>query len=150
MMGNVHPVVDALLGGWAASTLFTYNSGAYLRFGGMLVDGDPGISNPTSGQWFDTTKFKVLPAFTRRTNPLQYDSVKGPRFVNVDATLSKDFNIIQERLKFELRGEAYNLLNSWTAADPNTAVTNATFGRLVSSRAGIYGRQIQFSGRFIW
>ncbi|MBI4904451.1 MAG: carboxypeptidase regulatory-like domain-containing protein [Acidobacteria bacterium] len=150
MMGNAHPVLDALLGGWAASTLFTYNSGAYLRFGGMLVDGDPGISNPTSGQWFDTSKFKVLPAFTRRTNPLQYDSVKGPRFVNVDATLSKDFNIIRERLKFELRGEAYNLLNSWTAADPNTAVTNAQFGKLVSSRAGIYGRQIQFSGRFIW
>lgn len=148
-MMNNNAVLDAIFGGWSTSTLFTYNSGAYLRFGGALADGDPGLDNPTSSQWFDTTKFKVLPAFTRRTNPLQYSNVKGPRFVNVDATLGKEFKII-ERLKFELRGEAYNLLNSWTAADPSTVPTAATFGKLFSSRAGVYGRQIQFSGRFIW
>lgn len=149
MMNNSNAFVDGVLGGWTASTLFTYNSGAYLRFPGELVDGDPGVGNPNSSQWFDTSKFKVLPPFTRRTNPLQYGDVKGPRFVNVDATLSKDFKI-REFLRFELRGEAYNLLNSWTAADPSTNVTSATFGKLVSSRAGIYGRQIQFSGRLIW
>src|SRR5437867_12090701 len=43
-MGSANPVVEAALGGWSVSGLFTYNSGAYLRFGGALVDSDPGVS----------------------------------------------------------------------------------------------------------
>ncbi|MCC6394197.1 MAG: TonB-dependent receptor [Bryobacterales bacterium] len=148
-MTAAHPVVDAILGGWSTSGLFTYNSGAYMRFGGMLVDGDPGISNPTSAKWFDTSKFKILPPFTRRTNPLQYSDVKGPRFVNFDATLAKEFPI-RERLKFELRMEAYNVLNAFTGADPNLSVTSPLFGQITSQRAGIFGRQIQYTGRIIW
>ena len=88
--------------------------------------------------------------FTRRTNPLQYDDVKAPRFVNVDTTVSKEFPIIRERLKFELRGEAYNLLNAFTGADPDVSVTSGNFGKITAERSGIYGRQIQFSGRLIW
>jgi hypothetical protein len=149
-MNNAHPVVQGILGGWSTSTLFTYNSGEYLRFGGALVDGDPGVSNPTNDRWFDTTKFRVLPAFTRRTNPLQYDSVKGPRYVNIDATLAKEFPVVGERLKFELRaGERVHQIVG-LGANPSTSVTAATFGRIVSQRGGIFGRQIQFSGRMIW
>jgi hypothetical protein len=149
-MSNVHPVVQGILGGWSTSTLFTYNSGEYLRFGSAVVDGDPGVDEPTSNQWFNTSVFKVLPAFTRRSNPLQYSNVKGPRYVNVDATLGKEFPLVGERLKFELRAEAYNLLNAFTGANPSTAVTAATFGRITTQRPGIFGRQIQFSGRLIW
>ena len=149
-MGNGNPVLEAILGGWTTSALFAYNSGSYLRFGGALVDGDPGIGEPTSGRWFDTSKFKQLPAFTRRTNPLQYSDVRAPRFVNIDTTVSKEFPLIRERLKFELRGEAYNLMNSFTGADPDVSVTSTTFGRITSQRSGLFGRQIQFSGRLIW
>jgi hypothetical protein len=148
-MNNMNPVVDAILGGWSTSGLFTYNSGAYQRFGGALVDGDPTLSGPTNERWFDTSKFKVLPAFTRRTNPLQYDSLKGPRFVNFDTTLAKEF-AIKERLKFEFRVEAYNLTNAFTGSDPDVSVTSATFGRITSQRAGLFGRQIQYSGRLVW
>jgi Carboxypeptidase regulatory-like domain len=150
-MSGGNRVLDGIFGGWAASGLFTYNSGLYLRFGGALVSGDPGIDSPTKTRWFDTSKFKQLPAFTRRDNPLQYDSVKGPNFVNIDTTLAKEFSILPEnRLKFELRGEAYNLTNRFTGADPNLTVTSATFGQITAQRAGVFGRQIQFSGRLIW
>jgi len=149
-MNDAHPVLDAIAGGWSTSTLFTFNTGQYLRFGGALVDGDPGVSEPTSNQWYDFTKVRVLPAFTRRTNPLQFDSVKGPRFVNFDATVAKEFPVWKERLKFELRGEAYNLLNAFTGANPVTDPNNVNAGRIVSQRPGVFGRQIQFSGRFIW
>lgn len=149
-LNNLNPVLDAILGGWSTSTLFTYNSGVYLRFGGALVDGNPAVDEPTSQRWFDTTKFRVLPAFTRRTNPLQYDNIRGPRMVNVDGTIGKEFPIIKEKLKFELRGEGYNLMNAFTGANPDVNVTSATFGRIVAQRAGVFGRQIQFSGRLIW
>jgi hypothetical protein len=148
-MSSVNPFVNAVLGGWNLSTLFLYASGPYLRFPGMLVSGDPGVDEPTNNRWFDQSKFAVLPAFTRRQNPLQYDSVKGPRILNFDATLAKQFSIT-ERIKFELRGEAYNLANRFTGANPDTAVTSSSFGRIVAQRAGYFGRQIQYSGRFIW
>ncbi|MEZ5402021.1 MAG: TonB-dependent receptor [Bryobacteraceae bacterium] len=148
---DMHRAADAIVGGWALSTLFTYNSGIYLRFGGMQVSGDPALDNPTNGQWFDTSKFSLLPAFTRRSNPLQFDNVKGPRFVNFDTTLAKEFSILPEnRLKFELRMEAYNLLNSFSGEDPTTNINSANFGKIVSQKRGVFGRQLQFSGRFVW
>jgi hypothetical protein len=149
-MGSAHPLLDAIFGGWSASTLFTYNSGLYLRFGGLLVDGDPTLDSPAKDRWFDTSVFRQLPPFTRRQNPLQFDDLKGPRFVNVDATVAKQFPVVTERVKFELRGEVYNLVNRFPANDPDLSVTSANFGRIVSQRAGVFGRQIQFSGRLIW
>jgi hypothetical protein len=148
-MSGGNAILDGIFGGWSISGLFTYNAGLYLRFGGALVDGDPGIDNPTKDRWFDTSKFRQLPAFTRRQNLLQYDSVKGPRYINVDSTLAKEFKVT-ERLKFELRGEAYNLANTFTGADPDVNVTSANFGKITAQRAGVFGRQIQFSGRLIW
>ena len=69
----------------------------------------------------------------------------------MDTTISKQFPILKEdRLKFELRGEAYNLTNRFPAADPDQTPTSATFGKIVAQRAGVFGRQIQFSGRLVW
>ncbi len=122
-----------------------------MRLGGVIADGDPTLSNPTSQRWFDTSKIRQLPAFTRRSNPVQYGGFTGPRFVNFDNTLAKEFKVLPEdKLKFELRFEAYNLLNAFSGENPVLAVNNANFGRIVSQKAGIFGRQIQFSGRFIF
>ena len=151
MLTNSNMLVDGVLGGWSVSGLYQINSGAFLRFGGMLATGDPALSTPTNGQWFDTTKFARLPAFTRRDNPLQYSDVKGPRYANTDLTLGKVFPIrkISEKFKFEFKVEAYNLTNSFTGADPGTDVnTTSTFGKITAQRAGILGRQVQFSGKF--
>ena len=146
-MSHMHPVVDGVLGGWGVTGLFTYNTGIPIRLGSVAVTGDPAISNPTSSRWFDTSKVSVLPAFTPRSNPIQYSDLVGPRFVNLDAVLAKQFRIV-ERVRFELRMEAYNALNAFTPADPVTSVTNASFGKTVGERAGLTGRQVQLSGRF--
>ncbi|MBM3726778.1 MAG: carboxypeptidase regulatory-like domain-containing protein [Acidobacteria bacterium] len=150
LMAGANPVVDGILGGWSVSALWTFNTGIFLRFPGMLVSGDPSLDSPSRDRWFDTSKFQRLPAFTRRDNPLQYSNIVGPKYLNTDFTLAKTFSL-SERLKFELRMEAYNLTNSFTGADPATDVNNpATFGRIVAQRGGIFGRQLQYSGRFVW
>jgi hypothetical protein len=148
-MNHVNPVVDGILGGWSASGLFTYNAGVPLRLGSAVVTGDPAVSNPTSKRWFDTSKVSILPAFTRRANPVQYDDLLGPRFVNIDLTLAKMFPI-HERLKFELRVEAYNALNAFTGDTPVLSVTSASFGQIIAQRPGVFGRQIQYVGRIVF
>ena len=147
---SMNAVADAIIGGWALSGIFVYNSGQFLRFGGYLVDGDPSLENPTKEKMFDTTKFRVLPAFTRRQNPLQYDGVKGMAFKNLDLTLAKEFRIT-ERISFELRMEAYNATNTFNGALPSTSLAaGSAFGAVTAQLAGYNGRQFQYSGRFRW
>ncbi len=148
-MNSLPKAADAILGGWAVSGLFTYTTGLFLRWGGLDISGNPKIDNPTQSQWFDTSKIKQLPGFTRRSNPLQYAGLTGPRFWNIDSTLAKEY-AVTERFKFELRAEAYNLTNRFPANDPDQGVTSATFGKIISQRGGVFGRQIQFSGRIIF
>ena len=142
-------VVDGIFGGWSLSGLFSFNTGQYLRFGGLLVNGDPSLDDPTKERMFDTSKFARLPAFTRRTNPFSYDGVKGMRFKNLDLTLAKSFSIT-ERIKFELRMETYNAMNNFNGALPNTTFGNSAFGAITAQQAGYLGRQFQYSGRFSW
>ena len=113
------------------------------------MSGDPRLDNPSNDARFDTSVFARKLPFTRRTNPKQYDGVTGPSSWSIDMTLSKEYRIT-EKLKFELRMEAYNLTNSFLGANPSTDVTQSIFGRVVDQRAGTYGRQLQYSGRFRW
>jgi len=144
LLPGLHPVVDAVVGGWSTSALLFANSGAFLRFGTMQVDGDPRIPNPTRDRWFDTSKFARQPAFTPRSNPYQYDGLTGPTNWNLDMTLSKFFRIT-ERVQFELRLEGYNVSNSFIPSDPVTNVTSGTFGRTVNQANR--GREFQYTAR---
>jgi hypothetical protein len=94
---------------------------------------------------FNSSDVSLLPAFTPRSNPVQYSDLVGPHIVNLDSTLGKQFRIM-ERVRFELRFEAYNTLNNMAQADPVTSITSPNFGRVIDERTGFYGRQIQFSG----
>ncbi len=148
-LSKANKFVDGVFGGWSLSGLGSFNTGQYLRFGGFLVDGDPSVANPTKTRAFDTTKFQRLPAFTRRTNPLQYEGIKGMRFKNIDLTLAKTFPVT-EKIKFELRMESYNATNSFNGDLPSTAFGTSAFGTITAQQPGYLGRQFQYSGRFTW
>ncbi|MFN0103148.1 MAG: carboxypeptidase regulatory-like domain-containing protein, partial [Bryobacteraceae bacterium] len=141
---NMHRALDALVGGWQLSGIYTYRNGQLLQFGSMVAPQEVKQlgGTGTSDRWFDITGFSRLPAFTRRANPLYYDSLRGPVFNNVDAVLSKKFSI-HERIKPEFRLEAYNALNRLNWANPNTNITASDFGRTNAAVAGNLGRQLR-------
>lgn len=141
---GVPKIVDLVIGGWSASPVYTITSGEFLRFGAMAANGDPSIGNPTRDRYFDTSKFAVQPAYTPRTNPWQYDGVKGSRNWNLDLSVAKFFRIT-ERVRTELRFEAYNLTNSFVPGLPNMMVGNPQFGR--STTQANLGRQMQYTLR---
>lgn len=148
---NMNGFLDGIAGGWSVSSLVTANTGIFMRLGSVLVDGDPTLSNPTRDRWFDTSKVKILPAFTRRANPVQFPGLVGPAYFNLDATVAKQFDIVKERLRFELRAESYNTSNHFTGTTaPVLDVNSPNFGKIVQQRPGVFGRQIQFSGRFVF
>lgn len=144
---SMHPVLNAVIGGWQLSGIYTYRSGEFLRFGTMeYLGGDPTVPNPGPNGWFDTTQFRVQPPFTPRSNPWQFDNITGPIMWNLDGTVSKSFPIT-ERYRLEFRMEAYNLTNSLMWANPNMTVGSALFGRSTGQAQGNRGREMQYTMR---
>ncbi|HWQ54498.1 MAG TPA: carboxypeptidase-like regulatory domain-containing protein [Bryobacteraceae bacterium] len=146
---GMHPVLNAIAGGWQMSGIYTYRSGEYLRFGAMDMIGDPVIDNPGPDKWFNTDAFKIATAYTPRMNPYQFSDVTGPIFWGLDGTLSKSFPVM-EKYHLEFRFEAYNLTNSLMWANPNMTVGNAQFGRSGAQATGNRGREMQYTLRFIF
>ncbi|MBV6433554.1 MAG: hypothetical protein IANPNBLG_03732 [Bryobacteraceae bacterium] len=141
---QIHPVLNAILGGWSTSHIFMWNSGSFLRFGQLDVSGDPVLADHTWQKWFNTSVFKQATAYTPRSNPFQYGGLTGPRYWQLDSTLSKNFSLT-ERFKLELRLEGYNLTNSVMPGNPNLTVTSTQFGGITSQVN--YGREVQYTLR---
>ena len=139
-------VLDALLGGWNLAGTLTFHSGTLLNFGGMLVNGDPHIDNPGPNAWFNTSVFKQLPAFTRRTNPWYYSDIRGPQYFHLDGTLNKDF-AVTERIRYQLHMDAFNAINNMNYNNPNMSVTSSQFGKSTDIYPQDYGRRLQLGMR---
>ena len=141
-LSKIPKVADYLIGGWKLTGMGTFLSGSYPRFGNLLVTGNPCVANPTRSHWFNTTAFAPLPAntYVLRTNPFQYDCLKSPSLMNIDASLSKNFNFT-EKIHTELKMNAYNALNKLNLGPPNTDVTSSQFGTAMfqGSPGGTYG-----------
>jgi Carboxypeptidase regulatory-like domain/TonB dependent receptor len=145
-MSGAPRIVDALIGGWNLTPIATWRSGRFLQFGGLVVNGDPVISGPTPGRWFNTAAFSQLPAYTPRSNPWLYPGLTGPGQLVVNASLVKDF-AITEKIKFELRADSFNLLNNITWGDPTTNFFSSTFGQTTNQLANTFGRRTQLGLR---
>lgn len=141
---------DAVIGGWQVTGLFTFTSGDYPRFGNLIVNSNP-CQNVPSGYYFNPSAFSPIPAntYVLRSNPMQYSCIVGPSFVNLDATLQKNFHLT-ERVQAQLKMTAYNALNKLNYGDPNTSQSASDFGRALyqgsptgefSGQTATYGNQ---------
>jgi TonB-dependent receptor-like protein len=146
-MNQAHWLLDAIVGGWKLSDVIYWRSGNLLRFDGMVWDGtDPKVSNPTPQQWFNTSGFQRLPDFTPRTNPWSFSGLTGPGVFTMNASFAKDFHIT-ERLRMQLKADAFNLLNNMSWGDPSTAVDDSSFGQSTNQAGLTFGRRIQLGVR---
>lgn len=142
---NLPAVAEAMVGGWTASAIYFYNSGAPLRFDQMDVVGDPPIDNPDKwGLMFNPAAFRQSPAFTPRINPKWFPGIVGPGYKNLDLTLAKFFQLT-ERFKMELKMEACNVSNTFTPDNPEMGVTRSNFGRTFQQLRGTTGREFQYN-----
>ena len=167
-------VMNALVGGWQITPVVTYVGGDYPRFGGgivsnyqdsgnMIVNGDP-CSNVPSGDWFNPSAFSQIPAntYVLRTNPTQFGCLKGPSFFDIDASITKDFQLF-ERFHAQLKMTAYNATNHLNLGDPDTDVYSSTFGQALfqgspsgnfgaqaATAANSSGRQVEIGLKILW
>jgi len=90
----------------------------------------------------------ALPANNTYGNE-QINSFYGPIFIQQDMSLFKRFNLIGEnRVRMELRGEAFNVFNHTNLGDPNTDITSPQVGQ-INGLPGAFAqmRRFQFAVR---
>ncbi len=153
-------VLHWVLGGWQLSGIFTAYSGTPIAFTASNatlkapgntqrpnVSGTPEVFGAVGpGQkYFDTSVFSQ-PDQGTWGNMKRDDSIDGPGFWNLDASLVKRFSI-GRRLTAELRADAFNLTNTPHFNNPNGNFGQATFGEINSSfgqRLVRFGARLQF------
>ena len=141
----------------SASAGGSINGAPFNDFGGLGIQGsspagfrpnqlfDPRTNAPkTRQQWFNTAAFASpnpalgLPGNARR------GTIIGPGFNREDLGIFRNFRIFKESV-FQLRGEAFNVLNHTNFGAPAvTATSAATFGTITSSREA---RILQVAGK---
>ena len=91
----------------------------------------------------------MLAAFTTPAPYTFGDSARnayyGPGYWELDTSLIRQVSI-SERVKLDIRGDAFNLLNHTAFATPAVSISNAaTFGQITSTANS--ARQLEFSAR---
>jgi hypothetical protein len=145
MMANANRLVDGILGGWTLSSIFTFNAGAQIAFGGGYeVVGDPSQNVP-AGYAFNPDAFATLPPYTPTAPVRTFPGVTAPNNWNINSSLAKTFPIT-ERWKLQFRMEAYNLTNSIMFAPADPSYGDSSFGQTNLSQSNL-GRTLQYAAR---
>lgn len=108
------------------------------------------ISNPQSGtglktkaEWFNTAAFAVPSAGPGLPGNEKRGSVTLPGFNREDLGLFRNFPIFRGSV-FQLRGEAFNVLNHTNFNAVTTTYTSTTFGAVTGAREN---RILQVAGK---
>jgi hypothetical protein len=108
--------------------------------------GDPTLSNPTVGQWFNTAAFSAQTINTIGNAPR--NPLHGPPQRRLDLSLFKDV-ALGSVTKLQLRVEGYNVTNTPSFANPNAGLGAPGFGSITSIGNSI-PRQMQFAVKLLF
>jgi len=130
---NADPAGLGLLGSSAASSRPDMVCNSPNLNAPQQYTGFTGAGQPT---WFNKACFAAVPQGAVRPGNAGRGTVRGPGFSNLDVALMKNFGLTKgERVKLQLRGEAYNALN---LVNPNgfasTNITSTSFGEISTFR----------------
>jgi hypothetical protein len=151
-------VAAALLGGWQISAIVSKSSG-FPRDAAVgadvpntgagtyrpnLVSGqDPNDGPQTIAQWFNTAAFSRPDAFTYGN--AGRNIVRGPGILSTDLSVIRNVRFGGTR-SLQLRLEAFNLFNEPIWNDPDTNMSSATYGRIITTRSPM--RELQLGVKF--
>jgi hypothetical protein len=152
-------VLNRIVGGWVLNSIYTNQIGAPLTFGNNLVYfGGPLHNNPHPSNldltMFDTSQFltnsTLQPGSNIHTFGTRYGNLRQDGADNVDLSLLKN-TAISEKVKFQLRFEAFNAFNRPEFDTPKSTIDNPTstaFGKITTQPN--LPRSIQMGARLVW
>lgn len=163
---NQGGVMDALLGGWEVSGIYSYQTGFPFTVGSSKDWSNSLSINPlpdrtcngnngpqTVAEWFNVSCFTTAPlqaalaAGAPTFGNEQRNALFGPPLNNLDFALLKTFQL-SETYKLQFRAESYNILNIPSFAPPGSPIGSATVGVITSTVNT--ARDIQFALKLLF
>lgn len=111
--------------------------------------GGPYCDHTTPCGWINKAAFMLADAFYAGTTPRTIVTVRKPAVQNLDISLLKSVQVTQ-KMRFELRVEAFNITNTPHFGGPIGVFSDGNFGQIQSVRQSPPPRQLQFAGRFFF
>jgi hypothetical protein len=161
-------VVDQVIGGWELAGVVLFQSGPFLTvtvpgadpsgtgFPLLIGNGRADIvsgaslyaTNRTPQQWLNPAAFSVPGNNIGRYPTAPVGNIVGPGTQAVSLSLTKMIRFT-EGVRFQIGGQAANLLNHVNYAPPNTTFNTASFGTISNVQAadGAGPRQLQITAR---
>ena len=154
-----NPTLRKIATGWRFSAIYRRSSGNPIN----VVSGQDralsGINdqrasligaNPYTGSSAGFANYLNPAAFTMpdlgTLGNMGYNLLRGPATWSFDVALSRAFQL-HERQRLEFRGEAFNLTNSFRPQNPNSSLSNNTFGQI---RTAYEPRILQFALKYVF
>lgn len=160
--GTMNPALNAIVGGWQTSGIWTISEGRPLTLTGshasiptygqrpnlsqsllrsstpyqQLVNGLPNTA-PGASYFTNPNALSVAPDFTFGNAPRTATTALSPGIRNAELALFKEFplGMIREGMRLEFRAEATNALNHPQFKAPNTNAASGTYGQIVPGGA---------------
>jgi len=153
LISSSNGVVNRVIEAWGLNGSYSFQSGAPVIWGNLIYNGGSLHWNArnTTGKAFDTTQFNTNSAqqlqYNIRTFPSTFGKYRQDANNSFNASISKAI-LLPGHANFQLRCEAYNLLNHATFNSPNVTATSSAFGTITNQYNS--PRALQISGRIIW
>ncbi len=150
--GYTNPLYPGLTNGGlandAAGLGILGNSAASLRPNqiGNPNNGNGLIPTRTRLSWFNATAFAAPSPASYQVGNEKRSTIQGPGYNRFDLGVFRNFRLYRE-YSFQLRGEAYNVLNHTNWATVTTSATSGSFGQVTAARDP---RIMQVGGKFIF
>ena len=167
--GSANHALDLLIGGWQVNDIVQLSTGQPIDIqaggsGNQQVTNRPdlvgSIKYPkTLSEWFDPSSFDSvdLPYQHATDNPsnlvytrvgtLGRNSIYGPGFRDMDLGIQKNLHILEGK-QLELHGDAFNVTNTPSFANPSNVDAGSVFGAITGLRSS--SRKIQIAARLVF
>ncbi|WP_031499123.1 TonB-dependent receptor [Bryobacter aggregatus] len=173
LLANSNKVVNALVGGWQISGIYTFQSGAPINWN-LSNAGNYNLStsaisffgNPNDirlsddakslNKWFNPNAGFVTAAAAQidvgrqlRSFPLRFGSIRADKINNIDTALVKNTRLWEGK-SLQFRAEGLNTFNHPYFPAPVTNPTAANFGQVTASNQANYPRRLQLTLKFLF
>ena len=167
--GSVNHALDLLIGGWQVNNIVQLSTGQPIDIqaggsGNQQVTNRPDQIGPikypkTLSHWFDPSSFDSadLPYQKATDNPqnlvytrvgtLGRNAVYGPGFRDMDLGIQKNLHIAEGK-QLELHGDAFNVTNTPSFANPSNVDAGTVFSAITGLRSS--SRKIQIAARLVF
>jgi hypothetical protein len=160
-MGNASKAMDAVVGGWSASTIMLYHSGFWLTPYFPSSESDPSGTYPSSrsvsnqnpdctsgssgssgtiAQYFSPTPYSIPANSIGRFGNCGVGILESPHTITFSASFGKTFHIT-EHFGVHYEAQFANLFNINNWGIPNLNVGSSSFGQITAEQDGTPGSQ---------